>query len=131
MIMSRKVWMSGAAAALVAVFALTATSIGQDKKAAPINDKCPLSGKDIDASKSSDVKVSFCCGNCKGKFEKDASSISKVDKLPNEKCPLSGKAVAADASTSVAVGFCCGNCKSKFDADPAKFLGKVKPVAAK
>ena len=114
------------------MFALTATSMGQDKgAAAPINDKCPLSGKDVDASKSSEVKVSFCCGNCKGKFEKDPSAISKIEKLPNEKCPLSGKAVAADASTTVAVAFCCGNCKGKFDADPAKFVGKVKAKEAK
>jgi YHS domain-containing protein len=130
--MSKKAWMSGVVAAAVAVFALTATSMGTEKaKAAPINDKCPLSGKDVDASKSSEVKVGFCCGECKGKFEKDPSSISKIEKLPNEKCPLSGKAVAKDCSTTVAVAFCCGNCKGKFDADPTKFVGKVKAKEAK
>jgi hypothetical protein len=129
--MSKKAWMSGVVAAAVAVFGLASISMGQDKKAAPINDKCPLSGKDVDASKSSDVKVGVCCSECKSAFEKDPSSISKIEKLPNEKCPLDGKAVAKDASASVAVGFCCGNCKGKFDADPAKFVGKVKAKEAK
>ena len=35
--------------------------------------KCPLSGGDIDSEQSvtvGDVKVGFCCGNCKGKAEK-------------------------------------------------------------
>jgi hypothetical protein len=35
--------------------------------------KCPLSGGDINAEQSvtvGDVKVGFCCGNCKGKAEK-------------------------------------------------------------
>ena len=127
--MSKKAWISGVVVAAVAVFGLVSTA--GERVADPINAKCPLAGKDIDAKQTSEVKVSFCCAVCKGKFEKDPSSISKIEKLPNEKCPLDGKAVAADASTSVAVGFCCGNCKGKFDADPSKFLGKVKPAAAK
>jgi len=35
--------------------------------------KCPLSGGDINAEQNitvGDVKVGFCCGNCKGKAEK-------------------------------------------------------------
>lgn len=36
-------------------------------------EKCPLSGEAIDKEQTADVsgvKVSFCCGNCKGKVEK-------------------------------------------------------------
>ena len=126
--MSAKVWVAGLLCAAVAGFGVVAAS---QEKVAPVNAKCPLSGKDVDASKTSDVKVGFCCGNCKGKFDKaPAESLGKLDKLPNEKCPLSGKAVG-DASSTVTVGFCCGNCKGKFDADPAKFIGKVKGKDAK
>ena len=122
-----KFWMAGL---VVAVFGLGMSSMAQDKKS-PINAKCPLSGNDVAADKSSEVTIKFCCGNCKGKFEKDASAVlGKVEKLPNDKCPLSGKAVA-DAEGSVVVGFCCGNCKGKFDADPSKFIGKVKAAEKK
>jgi YHS domain-containing protein len=111
-------------AALVAVAGLATAG---EKAADPINAKCPMSGKDVDAKATSEVKVAFCCGNCKGKFEKDPTAcLGKVDKLPNEKCPVSGKAVDANATSTVAVAFCCGNCKGKFDKDPASFLGKVK-----
>ena len=128
--MSKKTWMAGLVVAVVAVFGLATTSMGQDKKA-PINTKCPVSGKAVDASKTSEVTVKFCCENCQGKFEKDPTAcIAKVDKLPNEKCPVSGKAVAAAHST-VLVAFCCGDCKGKFDADPSKCIKNVKHEAAK
>ena len=126
--MSKKAWMSGLVVAVVAVCGLAASSM---VTRAPINKKCPVSGKAVDASKSSEVTIKFCCMDCKGKFEKDPTAcIGKVEKLPNEKCPVSGKAVA-DASATVAVGFCCGDCKGKFDADPAKCLKNIKHEAAK
>ena len=40
----------------------------------PINDKCPVSGKDIDAAKTSAYEgklVAFCCDKCKAEFDKD------------------------------------------------------------
>ena len=40
----------------------------------PINDKCPVSGKDVDATKTSVVQgklVAFCCDKCKAEFDKD------------------------------------------------------------
>src|SRR5262245_36280796 len=40
--------------------------------AKPINAKCPLSGKVVDAAKTSVYKtqtIGFCCDNCKGKFD--------------------------------------------------------------
>ncbi len=44
----------------------------------PVNAKCPVSGKDLDKSKKSVFEgktVSFCCDNCKGKFDKDPGSF--------------------------------------------------------
>ncbi len=50
--------------------------------AKPINAKCPLSGKDVDAAASFTYKkqvIAFCCNNCKGKFEKEPEKfIAKV-----------------------------------------------------
>lgn len=93
----------------------------------PVNETCPVSGKDIKPNKASDVKVSFCCENCMDKFEGDpVPLLRKIDKLPNVKCPITGKAVVPKASATVKVGFCCDDCKGKFDKDPASFLGKLK-----
>ena len=48
----------------------------------PINDKCPVSNKPVDISKSTNFEgrmVGFCCANCKGKFDKDSASYrSKI-----------------------------------------------------
>ncbi len=73
-------------------------------------------------------KVYFCCGNCKGKFEK----MSKEDKdkmaaqsnaqlvatkqYEQKTCPISGSKLNADTAIDVAgvkVSFCCNNCKGK------------------
>ena len=109
----------------------------------PVNDKCPVSGADIDPKffvVHEERRVAFCCGKCKAKFEKDPSAF--VAKLPaakrdgageagapvNDKCPVSGAAV--DAAHTVThegrlVGFCCGKCKAKFVADPKAFAAKL------
>ena len=56
----------------------------EEKKAEakPINAKCPLSGKDVDAAQAfayKDQLIAFCCGNCKGKFQKEPEKfIGKV-----------------------------------------------------
>lgn len=128
--MKNRTWITTLSAALLVSFGVATYLVGQeketDKKPVPVNDKCPLSGKAIDAAATSDVKVSFCCNNCKGKFDKEPTKfLSKVDKVPNEKCPLSGKELG-DASGSVTVAFCCEKCKAKFDKEPAKFLKDVK-----
>jgi len=42
--------------------------------AKPINTKCPVSGKDVDLTKTSTHEgklVAFCCGDCKAKFDQD------------------------------------------------------------
>jgi YHS domain-containing protein len=119
---------------LTMAFAITAglSAAEKAKKASAINDKCPVSGKAVDASKTSSVEVSFCCGNCQGKFDKNPTAhLGKVKALPTRNCPMSGKAVDASKTSKVSVGFCCGNCKGKFDKDPAKFLSKVKAPAKK
>ena len=44
----------------------------------PVNEKCPVSGKDLDATKKSVLEgqtVSFCCDKCKAKFDKDPSAF--------------------------------------------------------
>ena len=56
---------------LAAVLSMGVTSMVQaEKKAAskPINSVCPISGKEVNASKTADVDVSFCCGGCVKKF---------------------------------------------------------------
>jgi YHS domain-containing protein len=48
----------------------------------PINKKCPLSGKDVDKEQTSTYQeqvIAFCCGGCKGKFDKEPEKfIGKV-----------------------------------------------------
>jgi len=94
----------------------------------PFNDACPITGKEIARDKTSDVKVGFCCANCKGKFDRDpAAGLLKVEKVPNDTCPLSGRAIG-DAVSTVTVAFCSGDCKEKFDKEPAKYMKAVKPA---
>ncbi len=113
--------------AFTALCLLASTAVAGDKA---INDKCPISGKGVDASKTSKVEIEVCCNNCKGKVEKNpAAHLGKAAKAAKGECVLSGK--PAKTSASVTVGFCCGNCKGKFDKDPKKHLGKVKAAKKK
>lgn len=105
---------------------------------AETNKKCPVSGKDVDAAVSSDVKVTvgFCCAKCQAKFEADPkmqqAAVKKyagsTDSPVNKKCVVSNKDVAEGntAPASMTVGFCCEKCKATFDADPKKYLSKLK-----
>ena len=55
--------------------------------AAPVNDKCPVSGADVDAAVTSAFGghvVAFCCNNCKGKAEK-AEGDAQVELVFNDK----------------------------------------------
>ena len=118
----KRIWIACLAVAVTASLSLAAGM----SPAESINDKCPVSGEKVDAKATKEIKIGFCCGNCKGKFDKDpVACLSKQKELPGDKCPLSGKAVA-DASSTVVVAFCCDDCKGKFDKEPAKFIGKVK-----
>ena len=99
--------------------------------AGPINDACPVDGQKVDAGQTSEVKVGFCCANCKGRFDRDPlATLNKLDKIPTETCPLSGKPVA-DATSTVVVAFCRAECKGKFDGEPGKYLSKIKPAEKK
>ena len=118
--------------ALLASFVLIGAATAETNK------KCPVSGKDVDAAVSSDVKVTvgFCCSKCQGKFEADPKlqqdAVRKYagskDSPANKKCPVTNKDVADGntASASMTVGFCCDKCKVTFDADPKKYISKVK-----
>jgi|TARA_Y100000588_G_scaffold390924_1_gene498023 bacterioferritin-associated ferredoxin len=83
----------------------------------PANDKCPVSGKAINAEKT--ISVGVCCGNCAKKFAKDVKgNLAKVEldnkdgDTVNKACPFSGKGI----KKTVTVGFCCGNCQGKYKA---------------
>jgi len=46
----------------------------------PINKKCPITGKDIVAGRTSEYKkqlIGFCCGDCVSKFEGDPEKYIK------------------------------------------------------
>ncbi|HXX94643.1 MAG TPA: hypothetical protein VEN81_13500 [Planctomycetota bacterium] len=121
----KRAWMAAVAVAFVGSLGVAAFSAGTPSAAA-VNDKCPVSGEKVDAKQTSELKVGFCCGGCKGKFEKDpVSALNKMDKLPNATCPMAGKPVG-DQSASVTVAFCCDDCKAKFDKEPGKYLAKLK-----
>ena len=91
------------------------------------NDKCPISGADVNVEKTSDYKVEFCCKNCKAKFDDAPGTfMDKVAAGEEGKCIFNGR--DAKTSSTLTVGFCCGGCKGKFDKEPKKFIGKVKPA---
>jgi YHS domain-containing protein len=114
--------------ALLFVFTMTlGLSHADDAKQALFNDKCPISGADVNPEKSSDYKVEFCCKNCKAKFDKNPSKhLEKAAAGEPGKCIFNGR--DAKTSSTLSIGFCCGGCKGKFDKDPNKFITKVKPV---
>ncbi len=105
---------------------------------AELNKKCPVSGEDVDAAVTSEVKVTvgFCCSKCQGKFEADPkqqqAAVKKyagsTESPANKKCPVSNKDLADGNTTTAAmtVGFCCKKCKTTFEADPKKYISKVK-----
>lgn len=85
-------------------------------------------------------KVFFCCGNCKGKFEKASkeekekmaakanAQLVASKQYEQKACPLSGGQL--NAATAIEVGgskvaFCCNNCKGKVEkmSDEDKLAG--------
>ena len=112
-----------------------ATMKARPAAAAPVNDKCPVSGADVDASVTSAFGghvVAFCCNDCKGKFDANPESFSAKLALPagpiNDACPVSGQPVDAAQTVSFegeTVGFCCPKCKAAFEKEPAKFAEKL------
>lgn len=59
---------------------------GRAEKSKPINDKCPVTGAEIDVAQFVEHegrRVAFCCAKCKAKFEKDPAKFA--GKLPPKK----------------------------------------------
>lgn len=95
--------------------------------------KCIMAPKDAKEANSAEWKegmVYFCCGGCKGKFEKmtkeekekmaakSNAQLVSTKQYEQKACPLSGGEINKDASTElngVSVGFCCNNCKGKVE----------------
>lgn len=79
----------------------TATVADAKAGSKPVNGKCPVSGKDIDAEKLVAYKgnvIAFCCDMCKGKFEADPEKfIAKVDGFKAEEAKPAAEAKPADA----------------------------------
>ena len=88
-----------------------AFSFAAKKAPGPVNDKCPISGKAVNAAQTVDVGV--CCGNCAKKVVKDPK-LALEAKGNFKKCPVSGKA----AKKTVTIGFCCAKCKGKASTPP-------------
>lgn len=127
----------------------------RENRAAPTNDKCPVSGEPIDRSKTVEHEgrvVAFCCDKCKAKFEADPAAFA--DKLPaapgaapkpeaakdeakegakpaakpiNEQCPVSGEPVDP-AQTVVHDGRVIAFCCGKCK---AKFVADPTKFAGK
>ena len=112
---------------IAAVSAFTFAGPVQADEAKPINEVCPVKGKDADGSKSVDYTATFCCDKCVAKFEKDpAKYAKKLADAEEGKCAFSGKDLDPDATATVKIAVCCGGCEKKVKADPLKYLGKVE-----
>ncbi len=101
-----------------------------DKADSPAKLVCPVAGKPIDKSVSSDFgggKVCFCCAKCKAKFDADNSKfVTKANlqlaasgQAKQTDCPLTGGDLDASTKVNVAgvdVQFCCDKCQAKVTA---------------
>ena len=106
--------------AVAAILGFGAYAFAAKKAAVPVNEKCPVSGKAVDADQT--IGIGVCCGNCAKKVAKDVKGIlGKLtsdnkgggDSEPvNTKCPISGKG----SKKTVFVAFCCSKCKGKYTA---------------
>lgn len=99
---------------------------------------CPVSGKPVNQEVSSikaNMMMTFCCPNCKAKFEENPKETAKklIEKgqapilltMAQKNCPISGH----PASESVTVQhngkeimLCCEGCKAPFNETPEKYL---------
>ena len=105
---------------LISIFIATILGFGAyafaaKKAPVPVNEKCPVSGKAINAEQT--IGIGVCCGNCAKKLAKDVKgtlakvkSRSKYTDTVNSACPISGKRI----KRVVTVAFCCSKCKGKY-----------------
>ena len=101
--------------AVAAILVFGAYAFAAKIAAVPVNEKCPVSGKAVDADQT--IGIGVCCGNCAKKVAKDVKGIlakvksdSKDSDTVNSVCPISGKGL----KKVVTVAFCCSKCKSKY-----------------
>ena len=98
-----------------ALLGFGAYAFAAKKAAGPVNEKCPVSGKAVDADQT--IGIGVFCGNCAKKVAKDVKGIlakvksdSKDTDTVNSACPISGKGL----KKVVTVAFCCSKCKGKY-----------------
>lgn len=90
----------------------------------------PKDAKEANAAEWKEGKVYFCCGGCKGKFEKmtkeekekiaakSNAQLVSTKQYEQKACPLSGGDTSKESSlevNGVTVAFCCNNCKGKVE----------------
>jgi len=112
-----------------------ATQREQLKKMARVQVNCPLSGEPIDEkvfSEPDGKKVYFCCGGCKGKYDKDPTKYAtklEASYTYQTRCPVMGGEINPTAFTDLPTGeriyFCCPGCDKKLLADPEKYAPKL------
>ena len=100
--------------------------------AEPANKLCPVTGKAGDPSITADYtkKVSFCCTDCKARFDKAPDSFAKEIasyKAGSMKCVLDGKASDGTQSSEFKreITTCCNRCKAKIETDGDKYIVKA------
>ena len=98
-----------------AILGFGAYAFAAKKAPVPVNEKCPVSGKAVDADQT--IGIGVCCGNCAKKVAKDVKGIlakvksdSKDTDTVNSACPISGEGI----KKVVTVAFCCSKCKGKY-----------------
>ena len=103
------------AISIATLLGIGAFAFAAKKAPVPVNEKCPVSGKAVDADQT--IGIGVCFGNCAKKVAKDVKGIlakvksdSKDSDTVNSACPISGKGL----KKVVTVAFCCSKCKGKY-----------------
>lgn len=99
---------------LLAIVALAGVTFAM----AESNEKCPISGKAVNADTAINIngkEVAFCCNNCSKTFQAKLNIQAKAE--PGT-CPISGKPAKAENEIlhvkTEAVYFCCEKCQAKY-----------------
>jgi len=94
--------------------------------AGPLNETCPVSGDKADGKITTEIKVGFCCANCKGRFDRDPLAVlRKLERIPVDTCPLSGKPIG-DAVSTVTIALCREECRKSFEREPGRYFSKLQ-----
>jgi YHS domain-containing protein len=103
------------------------------------NEKCPVSGKDVDRTRLAVIDgqpVYFCCGKCIAKAEADpkataakAYPVEKRVEVKNASCPVMDDAIGDSKETVVIANrvlrLCCKDCEPDARANPSAVLAKA------